>query len=91
MSKGRELAELHRLRRLKFEEIKALVASRLGYPDLSQLSEQEADDVESAAEEATEYWAQGPAIKNGSVHRDDRLQQLLAEHQAISDRIIDLS
>jgi HPt (histidine-containing phosphotransfer) domain-containing protein len=91
-----QLAEAHEQLRNKFEEICEQLAKQLGYGDLATLSAESKAQIEKQAEDLAEQWdsepemSDDPDIAAQSIRPDVAVQTLLAEHQELCERILDI-
>ena len=91
-----QLVEAHEQLGKKFDEICEQLAKQLGYGDLATLSAESKAQIEKQAEDLTEQWdsepetSDDPEIAAHSIRPESALQTLLAEHNELCERILDI-
>lgn len=85
-----KLAELHRQRGAKMDEIVALLAWRLGYGDPATLSADQRDAIETEAEQVVDRWMEDAEMADPPSEPTTPLQRLLREHHDLGEMILDI-
>jgi hypothetical protein len=85
------LTALRKAHVAKFDELCAFLAMQYGEdPNPANLSDERRAEIADEAEELTENWDTTTTLDDWDLEVRTELQRLLADHHAISERILDL-
>jgi len=85
-----EVAELHRRRDAKMDEIVALLALELGYGSIANLTVEQRQSIEAEAEEAEERWMEDADMADPPIVSTTPLQRLLRDHHDLGELILNI-